>query len=85
MQWYGNDEPKPTVTGTGNADFFMGGKHYSGVWNRDTLDERTVFYGEDGQEMALLSGRTLVIMMDWTWTDSTGQPDPDCPREVAYE
>ena len=85
MQWYGNDEPKPTVTGTGNADFFMGGKHYSGVWNRDTLDERTVFYGEDGQEMALLPGRTLIMLMDWTWTDFMGQPDPDCPREVAYE
>ncbi len=50
--------------GTGNADFFMGGKHYQGVWKRDSIFDRTVFYGPDGYEMPLLRGKTLIIMMD---------------------
>ena len=56
--------PRPTLTGTGNADYFMGGKHYSGVWNRDTMQDRTVFYDENGQELAMQRGKTLIILMD---------------------
>ncbi len=50
--------------GDGNADFFMGGKHYQGVWRRDSILDRTVFYGPDGYEMPMLRGKTLIIMMD---------------------
>ena len=59
-----NEMPLATLTGSGNADYFMGGKHYSGVWNRDTLDDRTVFYDGNGQEISLQPGKTLIIMMD---------------------
>ena len=66
MSWIGGDRrmPHPTVTGSGNADIFVGGKHYSGVWNRDTMQDRTVFYGEDGQEFPMQKGKTLIIMLD---------------------
>lgn len=60
--------PKPTVLGTGNADYFMGGKHIAGVWNREELSSRTVFYGPDGNEISLQPGRTLIIVMDYTST-----------------
>ena len=59
-----SDAPLPTMLGTGNADYFLGGKHYSGVWNRESLSDRTVFYGEDGTEINLLPGRTLIITLD---------------------
>ena len=65
MKWYSNEELRGTLTGTGNADIFMGGKHYAGVWNRDTLQERTVFYGENGEEMPMMRGKTLIILMDY--------------------
>lgn len=64
MEYPSTDAPLPTVIGTGNADYFMGGRHIAGVWQRDDLSSRTVFYGPDGNEIELQVGRTLVIVMD---------------------
>ena len=63
-KWTSGDTPYAVMTGSGNADYFMGGKHYAGVWNRETVKDRTVFYGADGQEIALQPGKTLVVVMD---------------------
>lgn len=65
MKWKGSEQPDPVLTGTGNADYFMGGKHYKGVWQRKDINSRTVFYGEDGEEISLLRGKTLIILMDY--------------------
>ena len=65
MAWLGSERPNPELTGTGNADYFMGGKHYTGVWQRKDYNSRTVFYGEDGKEIELLRGKTLIILMDY--------------------
>ena len=75
MGWYGGERPNPTLTGTGIADYFMGGKHYRGVWQRNDMNDRTVFYGEDGKEISLLRGKTLIVLMDY---NSKG-------RNVKYE
>ena len=66
MKYPRSDAPLPTVTGTNNAEYFMGGKHIKGVWNRETLQDRTVFYDMNGNEIQLQRGRTLIIMMDYT-------------------
>ncbi len=65
MHWKGQYRPDPVLTGTGNADYFMGGKHIAGVWERDDDNSRTVFYGPDGEEIELQSGRTLIILMGY--------------------
>ena len=65
MNWLGSERPDPELTGKGNADYFMGGKHYKGVWQRKDYDSRTVFYGEDGNEIELMRGKTLIILMDY--------------------
>lgn len=65
MKWKGGARPDPVLTGTGNADYFMGGKHIAGVWERTDYDSRTVFYGEDGNEIELQRGRTLIILMGY--------------------
>ena len=57
------DAPVSKLTGTGNADYFMGGRHLAGVWQRKDMKKRTVFYGPDGQEIALQRGRTLIIQL----------------------
>jgi len=75
MEWVYDNAPNPTVTGTGNADYFMGGMHYRGVWNRDTLSDRTVFYDEYGDEIYLQRGRTLIIVMDYQTKN----------RSISYE
>ncbi|MBR6954604.1 MAG: DUF3048 domain-containing protein [Clostridia bacterium] len=49
-------------TAGGNADYFMNGVHVAGVWRREGMSSRTVFYGPDGQEIRLQRGRTMVIM-----------------------
>ncbi len=65
MNWIDSLRPDPELTGTGNADYFMGGKHYRGVWERTDINSRTVFYGEDGNEIRLQPGRTLIILMPY--------------------
>ncbi len=75
MEWKRTDAPDPTVLGTGNADYFMCGKHISGVWQRKTMDDRTVFYDDEGEEIALQRGRTLIVVMDYEFEH----------RSVSYE
>lgn len=74
-QWPTGECPYPIMTGKGNCEVFMGGKRVKGVWSRDTYNSRTVFYGEDGEEIALQRGRTMIVIMD---------KDTET-REVRYE
>ena len=64
-QWINFTRPNPKLIGSGNADYFMGGKHIAGVWERKDLTSRTVFYGEDGNEIEMQRGRTLIILMPY--------------------
>ena len=66
MDWRGAVRPDPNLVGTGNADYFMGGKHLQGVWERKDDNSRTVFYDENGEEIELQRGRTLIILMDYS-------------------
>ena len=76
MRWRkGRSRPDPVLTGTGNADYFMGGKHIAGVWERENDNSRTVFYGPDGEEIELQRGRTLIILMGYN----------DSGSQVSYE
>ena len=60
----------------GNADFFMGGVHVQGYWRRDSMNSRTVYYGPDGEEIALQRGRTLIIVFP---------DDGEDGKSVSYE
>lgn len=60
----------------GNADFFLGGKHVSGYWKRDGMTSRTVYYDASGEEIALLRGRTLIVIFP---------DDAASKRSVSYE
>ena len=63
-------------TAEGNADFFLGGKHISGYWKRDSMTSRTVYYDASGKEIALLRGRTLIVIFP---------DDAASKRSVSYE
>ena len=67
FEYLGDDRPMPVneACGTGNAEYFIGGKHFSGVWSRDNLQSRTVFYDENGEEISLQRGHTLIVMFDF--------------------
>lgn len=75
MKWLGGERPNPKMTGSGNADYFIGGKHIAGVWSRKNDNSRTVYYGPDGKEIELMRGKTLIVLMDY---NSKG-------RSVKYE
>ena len=66
FKWLSGLRPDPQLVGTGNADYFMCGMHYTGVWERKDDNSRTVFYGEDGREIELQRGKTLIILFDYT-------------------
>ena len=83
MKWRGAVRPDPVLTGTGNADFFMGGSHISGVWERKDMNSRTVFYGPDGQEIELQRGRTLIILAGYHNDEKTGSKTVE--TRVSYE
>lgn len=46
--------------GSGNADFFVGGKHIEGTWERETFDTPTIYKDNDGNEIVLLPGNTWI-------------------------
>ena len=73
FKWLGGSRPDPALVGTGNADYFMCGKHYAGVWERKDVNSRTVFYGADGNEIEMQRGKTLIILIDYTEKYSGGK------------
>ena len=82
--WTAGECPYPILTGTGNAEYFIGGKHFSGVWNKPGTEvdgKRTVYYGEDGEEISLMPGRTIIFVMDAYSSNETVTKT----RELRYE
>lgn len=63
VDWPRSDAPVTHHVGEGNADFFMGGVHVAGYWKRAQMENRTVYYGPDGQEMPLQRGKTLIVVI----------------------
>ncbi len=49
----------------GNAEIFMNGRHIAGYWYRDGLKSRTVFYDENGNEIPMQRGRTMIIQLPY--------------------
>ena len=85
MRWIGGSRPNPEMTGTGNADYFMCGRHYAGVWERKDMNSRTVFYGEDGNEISLQRGKTLIILMPYREAWAKEKLQKTTKRSVKYE
>lgn len=54
----------PDVVGGGAADIFVAGQYIAGAWSRDSLTSRTVFYDQNGNELALQRGKSWIIVCD---------------------
>ena len=50
--------------GEGNAEIFMNGRHIAGYWKRLGMNQRTVFYDENGQEIQFQRGTTFIVQMN---------------------
>lgn len=64
VTWNGSSDAPVTVhIGEGNADIFMGGKYIAGYWKRPDASSRTVFYDDQGNEIALQRGKTFISII----------------------
>lgn len=52
------------VVGKGAADIFVAGQYVAGAWSRDSLTDRTVFYDQHGNELALQRGKSWIVICD---------------------
>lgn len=52
------------IVGTGAADIFVAGQYIAGAWARNKLNERTVFFDQNGNELALQRGKTWIVICD---------------------
>ncbi len=60
-----NDRPVTVDIGSGNADIFLGGRYIPGYWVRTGMNQRTVFFDQDGNEIQLQRGKTFISMLDY--------------------
>ena len=56
------------LTGSGDCDYFINGRHISGIWSRPSLDEPTTYKLYDGSIIRLEPGNTWIEMMPNTRT-----------------
>lgn len=58
----------PDFTGSGKADYYIGGQHVEGTWEKPKSTDVTVYYDANHQEIELLPGSTWieVVLKDST-------------------
>lgn len=52
-----------TTEGSGKAIFFLGGKRIEGTWQKSTMQSRTIYKDQSGNEIVLHSGNTWIHLM----------------------
>ena len=60
------DRPLTVNIGSGNADIFIGGRYIPGYWVRTGMNQRTVFFDQEGNELKLQRGKTFISMVDYS-------------------
>lgn len=69
--------PMITTTRGGVMDAYIDGRHIRGTWERNTVNDRTIFLDANGNEITLLPGKTFIQMipesMDYKYVTADGQ------------
>lgn len=60
------------MVGSGACDYFIGGRHFTGTWRRDSLDDATQYLLSDGTPLTLLPGNTWVAVHPTSGTITIG-------------
>jgi hypothetical protein len=55
--------PNMQSVGKGNADIFIGGRYIPGYWVRESQDDPTVYYDNQGNEIQLTRGKTFIAQL----------------------
>ena len=59
------ERPVTVLIGSGNADIFIGGRYIPGYWMRTGMNQRTVFFDQNGNELKLQRGKTFISILDY--------------------
>lgn len=51
-----------SLVGSGKCDFFVGGRYFSGVWRRGSVDDHTTYLLTDGTPLRLETGSTWIAI-----------------------
>ena len=60
--WHNGSSEGPVVEmiDSNTADYFVGGKHFTGTWTRNSLSENTTYYDANGNEVLFNPGVTYI-------------------------
>ena len=60
--WYdgASDRPIVTLTGSNKCEYFIGGMHFTGYWERSSVNDSTVYYDDEGNQVAFKPGKTFI-------------------------
>ena len=63
--WYSgeSDRPKVTTKGTNRCDYVIGGKHFTGYWEREKIKTNTTYYDDNGNEVLFNPGTTFIQLL----------------------
>ena len=58
-----SDRPKVRLRGSNRCDYFIGGKHFTGTWERSKIRYNTVYYDENGETVLFNPGTTYIQLL----------------------
>jgi len=61
-EWHNgaDDQPIVALTGTNKCEYFIGGKHFTGTWMRESVYQSTVYYDDEGKVVQFKPGKTFI-------------------------
>ena len=54
------DRPIVALTGSNKCEYFIGGKHFTGSWVRNSVGESTAYLDDEGSEVLFKPGKTFI-------------------------
>ena len=63
--WYDGDGDRPIVAlfGRNTCDYFIGGMHFTGYWERSDVNSSTRYYDDAGNEVLFKPGKTFIQIL----------------------
>lgn len=60
--WYDGASDRPIVgtTGANKCEYFIDGMHFTGYWERASVNDSTVYYDDEGNEVVFKPGKTFI-------------------------
>ncbi len=63
--WYGGASDRPIVglTGTNKCEYFIDGMNFTGYWVRNSVNDSTTYYDDEGNEVVFKPGKTFIQIL----------------------